>query len=166
MAETKDLGMILDAKIPIIVIESPDERRVMALLLRFAIHRGLSFYEWSVTRGLHLGGFGTAPEKGGELTEPQELLQHIAARRGPALYALCDFHPYIVDEPKNVRYLKDIALEFENLENTVVLISHELQVPRDLGRLTASFDLRLPPAPKSKRPSCPPDTLPHRAATA
>ena len=29
MAETKDLGMILDANIPIIVIESPDERRVM-----------------------------------------------------------------------------------------------------------------------------------------
>ena len=51
MAETKDLGMILDAKIPIVVIESPDERRVMALLLRFDIHRGLTFYEWSVTKG-------------------------------------------------------------------------------------------------------------------
>ena len=45
---------------------------------------------------------------------------------------------------KNVRYLKDIALEFENLKNTVVLISHELSVPRDIGRLTATFDLRLP----------------------
>ncbi|MCH8140708.1 MAG: AAA family ATPase [Proteobacteria bacterium] len=144
MAETKDLGMILDAKIPIVVIESPDERRVMALLLRFAIHRGLTFYEWSVTKGLHLGGFGVVPRKGDELTEPQELLQHIANSKGPALYALCDFHPYIVDEPKNIRYLKDIALEFENLENTVVLISHELNIPRDLGRLTATFDLRLP----------------------
>ena len=144
MAQTKDLGLILDAKIPIIVIESPDERRVLALLLRFAIHRGLSFYEWSVTKGLHLGGFGSEPKKGDELTEPLELLQHIANRKGPALYALCDFHPYIVDEPKNVRYLKDIALEFENLKNTVVLISHELSVPRDIGRLTATFDLRLP----------------------
>lgn len=100
MAQTKDLGLILDAKIPIIVIESPDERRVLALLLRFAIHRGLSFYEWSVTKGLHLGGFGSEPKKGDELTEPLELLQHIANRKGPALYALCDFHPYIVDEPK------------------------------------------------------------------
>jgi len=144
MAQTKDLGLILDAKIPIIVIESPDERRVLALLLRFAIHRGLSFYEWSVTKGLHLGGFGSEPKKGDEFTEPLELLQHIANRKGPALYALCDFHPYIVDEPKNVRYLKDIALEFENLKNTVVLISHELSVPRDIGRLTATFDLRLP----------------------
>ena len=115
MAETKDLGMILDAKIPIIVIESPDERRVMALLLRFAISRGLSFYEWSVTKGLHLGGFGSTPKQGDELTEPLELLQHIAKHRGPALYALCDFHPYLTDEPKNIRYLKDVALEFGNL---------------------------------------------------
>ena len=144
MAETRDLSLILDAKIPIIVIESPDERRVMALLLRFAIHRGLSFYEWTVTRGLHLGGFGTEAKKGDELTEPQELLKHIVNLKGPALYALCDFHPYLADEPKNIRYLKDIALEFENLENTVVFISHELSVPRDLGRFTATFDLRLP----------------------
>ena len=77
--------MILDAKIPIIVIESPDERRVTAMLLRFAIHRGLSFYEWTVTKGLHLGGFGSEPKNGDELTEPLKLLQHIAQRKGPAL---------------------------------------------------------------------------------
>jgi hypothetical protein len=49
MAETRDLSTILDAKIPIIVIESPDEQRVLALLLRFAMKRGLSFCEWRVT---------------------------------------------------------------------------------------------------------------------
>ena len=56
MADTKDLSLILDAKIPIVVVESHDERRVLAMLLRFAMKRQLSFYEWRVTRGLELGG--------------------------------------------------------------------------------------------------------------
>ncbi|MDH3642489.1 MAG: AAA family ATPase [Gammaproteobacteria bacterium] len=144
MAETGDLKRILDAKIPIIVIESPDERRVLALLLQFAMKRALSFYEWRVTRGLELGGFGAAPEQGKELDDPEALLAHIADKPGPGLYALCDFHPYLKDEPKNIRFLKDIALEHDKLQNTLVLISHQLSVPADLGRLTAKLDLRLP----------------------
>jgi SpoVK/Ycf46/Vps4 family AAA+-type ATPase len=144
MAESKDLGMILDARIPIVVVESPDERRVMALLLRFAMQRALSFYEWRVTRGLELGGFGTAVENPGELADPELLLAHIASTPGPGLYVLCDFHPYLKDDPKIIRYLKDIALDSEQLKNTIVLVSHELAVPTELGRLTAKFDLHLP----------------------
>jgi hypothetical protein len=43
-----------------------------------------------------------------------------------------------------IRYLKDIALDHERLGNTLVLVSHALQVPPELGRLTAKFNLRLP----------------------
>jgi SpoVK/Ycf46/Vps4 family AAA+-type ATPase len=136
--------MILDARIPIIVIESPDERRVLALLLRFAMQRQLTFYEWRVTRGLELGGFGSRVEDGNALAEPDALLAHIAETRGPALYALCDFHPYLPEDPKLIRYMKDIALDSETLGNTIVLVSHQLTVPQELGRLTAKFDLRLP----------------------
>lgn len=144
MADTKDLSLILDAKIPIVVVESHDERRVLAMLLRFAMQRQLSFYEWRVTRGLHLGGFGTGVADNDALKDPEALLAHIATQQGPALYVLCDFHPYLANEPKVIRYLKDIALEHERLGNTLVLVSHELRVPAELGRLTAKFDLRLP----------------------
>jgi SpoVK/Ycf46/Vps4 family AAA+-type ATPase len=144
MAESKDLSMILNARIPIVVIESPDERRVLALLLRFAMQRQLSFYEWRSTRGLELGGFGSNVENASELNEPEALLAHVATNPGPALYVLCDFHPYLRDDPKIVRYLKDIALDQERLNNTIVLVSHELTVPAELGRLTAKFDLHLP----------------------
>lgn len=144
MADTKDLSLILDAKIPIVVVESHDERRVMAMLLRFAMQRQLAFYEWRVTRGLELGGFGAGVENNEGLKEPEALLEHIAGNEGPALYVLCDFHPYLANEPTIIRYLKDIALEHDRLGNTLVLVSHELSVPQELGRLTAKFDLRLP----------------------
>ena len=56
MGDTHDLGLILDARVPIIVIESPDEKQVLELLLRFAMQRHLNFYQWSVTRGMRCGG--------------------------------------------------------------------------------------------------------------
>lgn len=144
MSETKDLATILDAKIPIVVIESHDEQRVLALLLRFAMKRSLSFFEWRATRGLELGGFGAAPADAAELADPQAVLAHVAQNPGPAMYVLCDYHPYLGAEPKNVRYLKDIALNQDHLQNTVVLVSHQLTVPAELGRLSAKLNLRLP----------------------
>ncbi len=145
MADTKDLNVLLDARVPIIGIESPDEQRVQALLLRFAMERGLSFFEWTITRGLQLGGFGERPSNDPtEHDEPEELLQHIATTPGPAIYVLCDFHPYLKDEPKNTRFLKDIALDFDRLQNTIVFVSHRLDIPQEIGRMSANLNLRLP----------------------
>jgi SpoVK/Ycf46/Vps4 family AAA+-type ATPase len=144
MGDTRDLSLILDANIPIVAIESPDERRVLGLLLRLAMQRASEIHEWSSTRGLRRGGFGTDTSNGAELTDPEAVLQHIVKRQdGPAIYALCDMHPYF-NEPKIVRQLKDIALDFNSAKNTLILISHKLDTPAELSRYTASFNLRLP----------------------
>jgi len=164
LADTKDLAMILKARIPIIAVESTDERRVLSLLLQLAMEQGLAFHEWRVTAGLGAGGLqpggrgpggwapgrqladqsSANPENTARFDEPLDLLRHIATTPGPGLYALCDFHPYLTGEPKLIRYLKDVALDAEHLQNTVVLVSHALAIPPELGRLTAKFNLRLP----------------------
>jgi SpoVK/Ycf46/Vps4 family AAA+-type ATPase len=144
VSDTRDLGLILDSKIAVVVIESADERRVLALLLQFAMQRGLPFDEWSVTRGLRRGGLvgnGTDEIK---LTEACDVLQHIGSTPGPALYALCDIHPFLANDPKTIRLIKDIAHDYDHLGNTLVLVSHALTIPPELGRLTATFNLRLP----------------------
>ena len=144
MSETRDLTLLLDARIPIIVIESPDEKRVLELLLGFAIERSMAFHTWTATRGLIRGGLADDPRGEPRLTDPTELLAHIASRNGPALYALCDMHPYLSGEPLNVRHLKDIALGYDSLQNTVVLVSHRLEAPAEVGRQAATLELRLP----------------------
>ncbi len=144
MGDTRDLSLILDSRIPLIAIESPDERRVLSHLLQFAMHRGLAFYEWSATRGLRRGGLTSPAAPSVEFADPSEVLTHIFATPGPALYGLCDIHPYLSNEPKVIRHLKDIALDYDRLGNTLVLISHAIAVPAELGRVTASFKLRLP----------------------
>ncbi len=144
MADTKDFNLILDARIPIIVVGSTDEPRVLAMLLNSAIQRRMAYYEWTATRGLKLGGLDEPNRSEPDKLEPLDVLNHIAKTPGPALYALCDFHPYLDKEPVNVRHLKDIAHDIERLGNVVVLISHALEIPTELGRFTASFSLKLP----------------------
>ena len=85
MSDTRDLGLILDAKIPLIAIESPDERRVLHLLLRLAMQRTPQLHEWSVPKGLRRGGFGSDVPGELALHKPEALLAHIAEQPEPAL---------------------------------------------------------------------------------
>jgi SpoVK/Ycf46/Vps4 family AAA+-type ATPase len=144
VSDTKDLGLILDARIPIVVIESPDERRVLALLLQFAMQRGLPFNEWSITRGLRRNELVSDDKEEVAFSELEPALAYISRTPGPALYVLCDAHPHLTNEPKTIRLIKDIALDYEHLGNTLILVSHALSIPQELGRLTATFRLSLP----------------------
>jgi SpoVK/Ycf46/Vps4 family AAA+-type ATPase len=145
MDVTHDLELMLEAKVPIIAIETQDERRMLELLTKLTIKRNCQSYLWTITRGLRRLSFtAAAPDNGESLTEPEAVLAHILANPGPALYVLCDFHAHMKDAPKVVRYLKDIALDHDSLQNAVLLLGHEVPTPKEISRLTASFELALP----------------------
>ncbi|NQD95868.1 ATPase, partial [Pseudomonas sp. CrR25] len=46
-----DLGLVLDSKVKLVLIESWDELRVLETLTGLAIKRGLGLHTWSVTEG-------------------------------------------------------------------------------------------------------------------
>lgn len=145
MNVTHDLELMLDAKVPIVTVETPDERRMLDLLTRLTIKRNSTSYVWTTTRGLRPLSFTSGGvDDGAKLTEPEQLLERILGTTGPALYVLCDFHPYLKDAPRVVRFLKDIALDFDTLQNHVLLLGHQVPTPREIARLTASFQLALP----------------------
>lgn len=59
------------------------------------------------------------------------------------MFVLLDFHPYLTD-PLVVRILKEIVLDYHVNEHTIVLISHAIELPGELRRLGARFELALP----------------------
>lgn len=147
MSQAGDLALMIDSQVPIIVIESHDERRVLALLAEIAVRQGLACHEWSAVRGLERGGLErTGLPREPRATDPEEALKEIAASPGPALWALCDLHPFLKDAPQLVRLLKEVALEHPRLHHTLVLVSHRFEVPPELSRLTARFRMALPDA--------------------
>jgi ATPase family associated with various cellular activities (AAA) len=139
--------MLLASRFALIVIESREEGRVLELVReaggRAGYGRGWGIFQWTVTEGLrrldtNVGG----PQKA--LSEPPQLLKYLKLpSTPPGIYVLLDFHPYLSD-PLVVRMIKDIAQDYTRVPRTLVLMSHEVQVPQELEHLTARLRLGLP----------------------
>ncbi len=145
MQDTHDLKLMLDSRVSLIVIETHEENKVINLLLRVAREKERTLHRWSVTDGLTRLGFGPqlTPKKR-EHQDPSDMLEHIKAQTEPGLFLLCDLHPYLTDQPHNIRLLKDIALNHSQVPHAVVLLSHRLEMPPEIARYSASFALSLP----------------------
>ena len=170
---------MLRSRVPLVVIETRDEKQAKALVRQIAREDATPVFLWAVTRGLYRVdvdpvGVGYPPSPGspshglpatsgatyapghppsstpagavgGPRATTAEPIQALAGVLDgiPGIYVLLDFHPYL-DEPVNVRMLKDICQGYESRPRTVVLISHRVEVPSELEHLTARFSLAFP----------------------
>ena len=144
MSEASDLRMMIASKVPIIVVESHDEARVLSLVAEIGMRKGMGVMEWTAVRGMERGAVQRGPVPAEpQATDPEEALLEVARTNGPVLFAFCDLHPWL-KEPRIVRLLKEIALDHERSQNTLVLVSHRLEIPEELSRLSARFRMSLP----------------------
>lgn len=141
-----ELAMLIRSRIPLIVIETHDETRALKLLaelsVRLARKAHLPMFQWTITDGLRRLDVDLGPPQRHN-SEPLEVLRHVRATNTAGVYVLVDFHPFL-DEPKHVRLLKDICLEFDSVPRTVVLMSHEITLPGELEHFSARFELAMP----------------------
>jgi SpoVK/Ycf46/Vps4 family AAA+-type ATPase len=152
MDERRDLELILRSRTPLIIIESKDEQRMLELLQSMTLARASEAYtplfRWTITDGLQRLDISLEPQAIN--SEPTDVLRHIRAVQKPGIYALLDFHPFL-DEPVNVRLLKDICIRAREIHRQIVLISHEVTVPSELESFCARFDMALPSAEERER---------------
>ncbi|HHC72170.1 MAG TPA: AAA family ATPase [Thiotrichales bacterium] len=142
MQELDDLELLWP-RTPIFVIESLEEPRVVELFTRLGLRLQQPVFRWTVTDGLvrvdvEMGGEGQYRTE-----EPTAALRHIRSLGRGGCFLLLDFHPFLQD-PVNVRLIKEIAQRHESVPATLVLVSHTLDVPPEIRHLVARFDLRLP----------------------
>ncbi|MEM7400462.1 MAG: AAA family ATPase [Pseudomonadota bacterium] len=142
MYELNDLKVLIKSKTPIIVIETHEEERVTELFTQLVLEFPRQLYQWAVTEGLRRIDVNDMPAQAFN-KEPLEALKHIRSGSTSGIYLFMDFHPYIED-PFNIRTIKEIALQYEEKPNTLVFISHNLKVPAELEKFVAHFELRLP----------------------
>jgi SpoVK/Ycf46/Vps4 family AAA+-type ATPase len=142
----RELEALLRSRVPLIVIETRDEARALQLLTalcsRLSAGTHTPVFQWTVTDGLRrldidLGG----AQK--HNAEPPEVLKSIRASDKAGIYVLLDFHPFLLD-PIHVRLLKDICQNYSKTARTVVLLSHEVVLPRELEHFAARFKLAFP----------------------
>ncbi|EXF46871.1 ATPase [Pseudomonas sp. BAY1663] len=138
-----DLGLVLESRVRLVLVESWDEQRVLETLTGLAVRQGLGFYVWSVTEGLRHLAFGGELQGGEQSCTPEIALKLVKHDPGANLYVFCDLHPFL-DEPRLVRLLKEIAMSGAPSAPTVVLVSHALKLPAEVQRHAARFSLSLP----------------------
>ncbi|MXR70575.1 AAA family ATPase [Shewanella sp. JBTF-M18] len=142
MQDIRDLTAVLRSNTPIVVIETYEEYRVIELLKRVSTILYQPLFTWSITQGLTRADVKMGTQKFN--TDPAEILGQIKSTSQQGIYVLCDFHPFVENAPKNVRLLKEIALEYEALKHTIVLVSHAFDIPPEIKRYCAHFSISLP----------------------
>ena len=140
MNDQHDLDLMVVSRFPIILIESHEEARVLELLERVCNLRNLALFTWNVSDGLRRNG---RADRIPETKDPDAVLRHTEVTPQNGVYVLLDFHPYLQD-PVNVRLLKNIAQNYHKTERTLVFVSHQITLPRELERLAARFELSIP----------------------
>ncbi len=141
MNEEHDLKLLLRSRTAIVVIETTEELRALALLSRVGIALHEAVFAWSVTEGLRRVDIEVPAQRFN--SDPGDVLGHLRATRQAGIYVLLDFHPWM-DDPVHVRMLKDVALGYDQCVRTVVLVSHRLTLPPELVSLSARINLALP----------------------
>lgn len=140
--DVRDLHLVLEAKVKLIALESWDEVRVLETLTQLAIQRALPMYVWSISQGLNSLDFFELEKT--ETTDPALALRQVLAAKGQGLYVFCDLHPFLADNPLVVRLLKEVAMATEQDKPTIILVSHQLDLPVEVQRLSARLSLALP----------------------
>ena len=141
MNDSHDLELLFNSHIPVISIETREERRALDMIKQVRFQLGVTGYKWTVTEGLV--NLGMAMTLDAELVEPVKILTHIKAAKQPGIYILIDFHPFLND-PVHIRLLKDIALQHESSQKTLVFLSHQLDIPEEIKAYMAHFEMELP----------------------
>lgn len=142
MSGLQDLVALIRADTPLIVIETPDEPRVVELFRQSLMHVWRALFRWSITEGLRRidmdreDAAEVAPDAGATL---QAIYRH--DQRG--VFLLLDFAPYL-KYAGTQRQVRDILQRRNCLPHVLVLVGNKIELPADLEAHAVRYRPHLP----------------------
>lgn len=144
MSELLDLAALIRADTPLIVIETPDERRVVELFRQSLLHVWRALWRWSITEGLRR--IDLEREDASEVPpDASTTLQAIRDADQRGIYLLLDFHPYL-GYASTQRQLREIVQRRDCQAHVLVLVGAKIELPPALESLAVRFSPSLPDA--------------------
>ena len=140
MARLRDLELTIQSRYPFVAVETPEEDRLEKGLLDIAEDLQVPFFVWTVTSGLRRAGLPNAMY---DTQQPLRALNTVAAMAGEAMFLMKDLQSFF-GEPAVVRKLLDLAPEFKHDRRVIVFSAVKIELPSELGPLTALHALALP----------------------
>jgi len=142
MSELQDLSSLIRSNTPLIVIETPDEARVVDLFRHVLGNVWRALYRWSITEGLRRMDMDREdpPTAAPDITATLQAIKE-ADQRG--IYLLFDAMPYL-GYATTQRMLREILDRRDSLEHTIVLVGARIELPDALESMAVRFTLQLP----------------------
>ncbi len=131
MSPHHDLVTLLRAATPLIVIESPEETRLVESFRHANAEVLRPLYRWSITEGLKRLDLDTDAEHG-IAPDASYTLQAIRQMPERGIYLLLDFNPYL-RYPMVLRLIREIVQRHDSAAHTLVLIAPKVELPEDLA---------------------------------
>jgi SpoVK/Ycf46/Vps4 family AAA+-type ATPase len=133
MLANDELTLLIKSKYPVIFVESIDEEYVVNQLRQIASQLGLIFYQWSVTAGLQRG-FNESPYY--QTGDPEKMLKTVLSliksdRSESGVFVLKDIDKHL-ENSLLLRLFKDLMNLIKNRRDTVVIVSPEYKLPKDI----------------------------------
>jgi CheY-like chemotaxis protein len=135
MVASLDVGK-MNMQVPIICLQTWEEKGAIAALRRRAASLSREFYTWSAARGI-------LKEDGhpmGEMyRDPGRALEFIRRHKTAGVFVLADFRQCLEDRTV-VRTLREMVMELETARALLVLTAPRLPIPPELTPACACFD--------------------------
>ncbi|MDL5365861.1 AAA family ATPase [Xanthomonas sp. NCPPB 2654] len=144
MNELQDLTALIRANTPLIVIETQEEARIVALFRQALMQVWRALYRWSITEGLRRIDLDREDEPVGP-PDASAVLQAIKQADQRGIYLLLDVVPYL-GYASHQRLLRDIVERRHSQPHVLVLIGAKIELPPELEALATRFNPRLPDA--------------------
>ena len=141
MHEIDDLEVLLRSQTPLIFIETREEARALRLFRGLQRQLRKPLFSWTITDGLTRLDLDLPPQRHNR--NAADALTQIAATGQSSIYLLLDFHPFL-DDPVNLRLVKQICQNHATLGHTLVFISHQINIPQSISHHADSYKLKLP----------------------
>lgn len=139
--EVHELTALMRSGIPLILVETHEEPRIVRMLEQACNAVNQPLYTWSIANGIARHAH---TERIAQTYELLDALKHIDKTPQNGVYALCDAHPGFKDAVC-LRLMREIALEQHKTTRTLVFVSPRLEgLPGELLRLAAHFRPCLP----------------------
>ena len=149
MTELQDLATLVRAATPLLVIETPEENRVIDTFRHLIAQVLRPLYRWSITDGLKRLDMAESSAPGADELEvaPDASATLLAIKRSQeaGIYLLLDFQPYL-RYTMTLRLLREICQRQDCAAHTLVLISPKFELPEELEPSVTRFSLSLPDA--------------------
>ncbi len=135
-----DLLALIRSRIPLVQIETFEEKRIVDFLGQAAAAEHWDFYLWTAADGLTKH---PAPTRLGSDPTLQTALRYLNETINNGVIALIDVQPHLTDLV-SLRLLKEIAQNYHNNPRTALLIDNRISLPQDLARLGVRYSPKLP----------------------